>query len=128
MSSHTEPTTRARDQARLAAHDPQLARWARLRDGGRSAFLWRNGVVGWGLPAAVVTALYKVVEVQGLAWPPTLSDELRPALVLIALVFPALGYLFGGWLWAQGEARFGARLDAAARGRAGPLRERRGAK
>lgn len=114
MPSHTEPTTRVPDSDAGAAHDPQLARWARLRSGGRSAFVWRNGVVGWGLPAAVVTALYKVVETQGLAWPPTLPDELRPALVLIALVFPALGYLFGGWLWAQGEARFGARLDAAA--------------
>ena len=28
------------------------------------------------------------------------------ALVLIALVFPALGFIFGGWLWAQGEARY----------------------
>ena len=111
MPSHTEPTTRVRDGAPVAAHDPQLARWARLRAGGRAAFVWRNGVVGWGLPAAVVTALYKVVEAQGLAWPPTLPDELRPALVLIALVFPALGYLFGGWLWTQGEARYGRELD-----------------
>ena len=82
-----------------------LRRWERLRANGRSSFVWRNGVVGWGLPAAIVTALYKVIDAQGLAWPVMLSPGLRHALVLIALVFPALGYMFGGWMWTQGEAR-----------------------
>ena len=96
MTSQTEPSPTERRAAEAAARDVALERWARQRAHGRSAFIWRNGVVGWGLPAAVVTAAYKIIESQGLGWPTALSSELRLALVLIALVFPALGYLFGG--------------------------------
>lgn len=104
MVSQSEPSTRR--AATAPADEAALRRWERMRANGRSAFVWRNGVVGWGLPAAIVTALYKVIDAQGLAWPVTLSPALRHALVLIALVFPALGYVFGGWLWTQGEARY----------------------
>jgi hypothetical protein len=106
VTLQTEQSAREQRAAERAARDHALRRWEKLRANGRSAFVWRNGVVGWGLPAAVVTAGYKLVQEQGLAWPPALSDRLRTALVLIALVFPVLGYLFGGWLWAQGEARY----------------------
>ena len=114
MTVRTEPTPGEQRAAERAAHDAGLRRWARMRANGRSAFVWRNGVVGWGLPAALVTALYKIVENQGVAWPLEVPAELRLALALIALVFPALGYLFGGWLWTQGEARYGRELDEAA--------------
>ena len=106
MTLQTETTTRAAGDAERAARDAAMRRWERLRANGRSAFVWRNGVVGWGLPAALVTAAYKIIQNQGLVWPTTLDGELRTPLILIALVFPALGYLFGGWLWTQGEAQY----------------------
>ncbi|HEX6631846.1 MAG TPA: hypothetical protein VF048_12185 [Gemmatimonadaceae bacterium] len=117
MVSQSETPTHRADLA--PADAAALRRWERLRAHGRSTFVWRNGVIGWGLPAAIVTALYKVVDAQGLAWPVTLSSGLRHALVVIALVFPALGYVFGGWLWTQGEARY-------ARLRGEPRREAEG--
>jgi hypothetical protein len=106
VTLQTEHSARDQRAAERAARDEALRRWEKLRANGRSAFVWRNGVVGWGLPAAAVTAAYKIIQEQGLGWPPALTGGLRTALVLIALVFPALGYLFGGWLWAQGEARY----------------------
>ena len=122
MSLQTEQTAQRRATER-ASRDEALRRWETLRANGRSAFVWRNGVVGWGLPAALVTGAYKVIQEQGLGWPPELTDGLRTALVLIALVFPALGYILGGWLWAQGEARHARLLDEA--GEAEETRARR---
>lgn len=86
-------------------------RWERLRSQGRSHFVWRHGVAGWGIPAAVLTMGYKLVEARGLAWPVALplSPDLRHAFALIAVAFPALGYLLGGWLWSRCEARYAAR-------------------
>jgi hypothetical protein len=117
LTLQTEQSGRAQRAAEEATRDAALRRWERLRANGRSAFVWRNGVVGWGLPAAALTAAYKVVQEQGLGWPSPLSHGLRTALVLIALVFPALGFIFGGWLWAQGEARYERLRHEAADGR-----------
>lgn len=94
-----------------ASRDVAVRRWEQRRATGRSAFIWRNGVVGWGLPAALLTAVYKLIQEQGLVWPPhALSPELRLALALIAIAFPALGYIFGAWLWDRGEAGYRAML------------------
>ena len=102
-------TVQVRDPAEgrqtVAARAAEVARWRKLRAGGRSAFVWRHGVVGWGFPAAVVTAAYKVIERLGLGWPSELPPDLHVPLALIACVFPALGWMLGGWLWTQGEAR-----------------------
>ena len=109
MATRTEQTPREARGARAAqdaAREQTIRRWERLRANGRSAFIWRNGVVGWGLPAALLTAVYKVIEQQGLVWPPALSRELQSAFVLIAVVFPVLGYVFGSWLWQQGEGQY----------------------
>lgn len=95
------------DRQRAAAvREAELRRWERLRAQGRSYFVWRHGVAGWGIPAAILTMVYKLVEAHGLAWSLSLSPELRHAFALIAIAFPALGYLFGSWLWVQGEERY----------------------
>ena len=106
MVTRTEQTRRQAQATQAAARAHTIRRWERLRANGRSYFIWRNGVVGWGLPAALVTAIYKVIEQQGLVWPPALSRDLQSAFVLIAVVFPVLGYVFGSWLWTQGEAQY----------------------
>jgi hypothetical protein len=111
---------RSAHEQRAAESDARAAarqRWERVRAQGRTHFLWRNGVLGWGLPAAALTMLYKVVQEQGLTMDPALTPTLRNALVLIVLVFPVLGWLFGGWLWEREEARYAA--DTEARGREG---------
>ena len=111
MASHTEVSAREQRAAAQAARTAELRRWEKLREHGRSHFVWRHGVGGWGLPAAIVTMLYKMVEAQGFAWSLQLTADLRHAFALIAIAFPALGYLFGGWLWTQGEARYHRLLD-----------------
>lgn len=108
MAVDTELSPRQRRAAVVAARAAEMRRWERLRSQGRSYFVWRHGVAGWGIPAAILTMGYKLFEARGLAWSLSipLSTDLRHAFAIIAVAFPALGYLFGGWLWTQGEARY----------------------
>ena len=120
MTVHVQGPVEGR-RAEAAARDAEVVRWRKMRAGGRSAFVWRHGVVGWGLPAAIVTAAYKVIERLGLGWPSELPPDLHVPLALIALVFPALGWVLGGWLWTQGEARHRALLRERGEGPPDPV-------
>src|SRR5580704_8035554 len=89
---------------------PQTAqeRWARTRTIGRVAFVWRYGVVLWGLPAGTITACYHVIQLHtpGTAWS---IAEIRPMWQSIAGVMIAcgiVGYLIGAWLWDACVTRF----------------------
>ena len=84
-------------------------RWLRTRDVGRSAFVWRYGIVGWGLPAGAVSAAVHIVRVHGSNSPWTL-EAVRPLWGSVAgllCVCAVVGYLLGSWLWDFCEARFG---------------------
>ena len=93
----------ATSQAERAA---QIERWEKYRAMGRTDFIVRRGVLGWGLPAALLTVAYKAYQEQGLVLPPHLTDGLREAITLALLLFPIAGALFGRWLWTAGEARY----------------------
>ena len=84
--------------------------WEQERASGRTRFIWRRGVLNWGIPAALLTVLYKVVQEQGLIWSPRLTESLRIAIVIAVIVFPLCGWLFGRWLWDTGETRYRARV------------------
>ncbi|HEX7123927.1 MAG TPA: hypothetical protein VF178_16235 [Gemmatimonadaceae bacterium] len=88
----------------------EIARWEKQRARGRTDFILRRGVVGWGFPAALLVVLYKIVQEQGFVLSPVLTDNVRTAIVIAFLVFPFCGWLFGGWLWRTGEDRYRALL------------------
>lgn len=86
------------------------ARWERERAGGRQHFIWRRGVLGWGIPATFLTLFYKVVQEQGLVWSPRMTESLQTAIVIAVIIFPGAGWLFGRWLWDTGETRYRAQM------------------
>ncbi len=74
-----------------------MARWTRLRAGGRTAFLWRYGVVAWGLPCGVVTVAYHILSARGIVW---------TAVMGLLAACAAVGYILAAWLWDECEARY----------------------
>ena len=74
MATDTQNDTQHPPAATAERREAELRRWERMRAQGRTHFLWRNGVLGWGLPAALLTAVYKVIQEQGLVLSPTLFD------------------------------------------------------
>ena len=93
-----------------------MAAWERNRAMGRSLFIWRRGVFGWGIPVALVTIAYQVVQEQGFVWRLVMTQHLRTGIAIAVLVFPLCGYLFGRWLWTTGEENY----ERMARGDAEP--------
>ncbi len=83
-----------------------LTRWERERAMGRSLFIWRRGVFGWGIPIALVTIAYQVVQEQGFVWRLVMTQHLKTGIGVAMLVFPLCGYLFGRWLWTTSEENY----------------------
>jgi hypothetical protein len=76
----------------------QFERWAKTRQIGRTAHIWRCGVLGWGLPVGIIWAV-AMAAIQG--W-----DRL-PILLPVALIgFPIGGYFFGVWTWRTSEKAY----------------------
>lgn len=84
------------------------ARWAKVRSGGRAIFIWRYGVVGWGLPAGTLTACYHVIHAhaRGAAWSVAALRPLWESIIGLMLACGCVGYLLGAWLWDACQARF----------------------
>jgi len=83
-----------------------IARWERNRAMGRSTFIWRRGVLGWGVPIALLTIAYQVVQEQGFVWRLVMTQHLKTGIGVAMLVFPLCGYLFARWLWMTGEENY----------------------
>jgi hypothetical protein len=83
-----------------------LARWEKHRAKGRTDFIVRRGIIGWGVPAALVTIFYRIVKEQGFVVTPQLTASLRTAILVALVIFPLCGWLFGRWLWTTGEAQY----------------------
>ena len=100
----------AAETAELVVRQAQ-ARWTRTRMVGRAAFVWRYGVVGWGLPAGALAVGYQIVRARALAptvpWSVAAIRPLWGSIVGLIVVCGVVGYLLGAWLWDFCEARFG---------------------
>ena len=88
------------------ARPAAMAAWERNRAMGRSTFIWRRGVFGWGIPVALITIAYQIVQEQGFVWRLVMTQHLRTGIAIAVLVFPLCGYLFGRWLWTTGEENY----------------------
>ena len=79
---------------------------------GRSTFIWRRGVFGWGIPVALLTIAYQVVQEQGFVWRLVITQHLKTGIAIAMLVFPLCGYLFARYLWTAGEENYQRMVDA----------------
>ena len=89
-----------------------IARWERNRAMGRTTFIWRRGVFGWGIPVALVTIAYQVVQEQGFVWRLVMTQHLKTGIGVAMLVFPLCGYLFARYLWTAGEENYQRMVDS----------------
>jgi hypothetical protein len=76
----------------------QLEKWAKTRQMGRARYVWRYGVLGWGLATGVLWSICRGFLRGG--------DQLPVLLVLALIIFPIGGYFFGQWTWKKGEENF----------------------
>jgi hypothetical protein len=106
-SKNASPATDPVPDERTAA----LERWKRTRAMGRTTFIWRRGVFGWGVPVALVTIAYQIVQEQGFVRRLVMTQHLKVGVGIAMLVFPLCGYLFGRYLWTAGEENYERLVD-----------------
>jgi hypothetical protein len=74
-------------------------KWVKLSKMGRSRFVLLYGVLGWGVPTAILFSLLRGYE-RGWA-------EFPVNLVLSLIMFPLAGIVWGRWMWKFLERRHG---------------------
>ena len=73
-------------------------KWAKTREQGRTAYVLKYGVIGWGIPTAVMFSIV-LAAIQG--W-----DRIWILLVVSLIFFPIGGIAFGILTWKASEAKY----------------------
>ena len=73
------------------------AKWEKNRSKGKSHFVWRYGVLGWGLCMFVVMTVLNYIRHP---------DSLAQTLIINAIIWPIGGYVWGVWMWAISERAY----------------------
>lgn len=82
-----------------------LAKWEQKRHGGKRRYIWRDGVLGWGVPMFIVMTSFMYVQKFGPVWPSI--GDLPVSLILInAVLWPIGGYWFGATMWSTMERAY----------------------
>lgn len=75
-----------------------MDKWAKAREKGKQRFVLANGVLGWGVPTAILWAiLMELIEPLENIW-------VRPTIALI--IFPIAGIAFGHLTWNRSEKAY----------------------
>jgi hypothetical protein len=74
-----------------AALEKRWGKWRQVRARGRRRFVWVNGVVGWGIPTAILWSIWMGYSI---GWNRTVSF-----LISALIFFPIGGYFWGAWMW-----------------------------
>lgn len=73
-------------------------KWVKTREKGKQHFVLVNGVLGWGLPTAILWVfLMEILEPSENIW-------VRPITALI--IFPIAGVAFGHLMWNKSEKAY----------------------
>lgn len=91
---------------KLVRFNPKsVAKWEHQRQAGKKSYVWRVGVLGWGVPMFIVMTGYFYVQQHGTNWP---SIESFPILFvsISAVVWLIAGYWFGSTMWSTMEKAY----------------------
>jgi hypothetical protein len=78
--------------------DAQAAKWERARQSGSRRYILLHGVLGWGVPTAVLWSALMAALAHGGGF----LHNLAVAIVL----FPLGGIAFGAWIWSIKERKY----------------------
>ncbi|MBD0380182.1 hypothetical protein [Paenibacillus sedimenti] len=80
--------------------EKQRSKWEKLRAKGKKNFIIFNGVIGWGVPTAILfTFLMSFMENYSIRF----NQDFFELLIISIVLFPIGGILFGLWVWGWTE-------------------------
>ena len=79
----------------MTTKQSRIAKWEKIREKGKNQFIIKFGVIGWGIPTAILWGITMFFVTSG---PKTfLKFVIWVGVALI--VFPIGGYFWGLWMW-----------------------------
>ncbi len=92
--------------SRLVTWTPKsLAKWEQARRLGKKRYVWKVGVLSWGLPMFLVMTPFFYIQQHGLTWPPPPGFSLTLILIYAAL-WAIGGFWFGSVMWSTMEKAY----------------------
>ena len=76
----------------------QREKWRKIQTHGKLRFVLLRGVLGWGLPTAILTRVADFYLFK--------EADTAPSWLVTPLIFSVGGYLFGLLMWSRSEAYF----------------------
>ncbi|MBA3031354.1 MAG: hypothetical protein FP816_21420 [Desulfobacteraceae bacterium] len=78
--------------------EKHFRKWEKIRSDGRSSFIWRKGVLQWGITISIFwSILMQIIQPQKPIW-------IRPLVAII--LFPIGGYIWGLFVWKSTEKKY----------------------
>jgi hypothetical protein len=74
-------------------------RWEEMRAKGKMNFIIHNGVLRWGLGAAILFAILKTYTDGGVGSITFHNTDFVQILIIALVIFPIGGYFWGNWVW-----------------------------
>jgi hypothetical protein len=85
----------------------QKEKGKKMMDLGRTKFIWRYGVCGWGLLTAMLFLVLEIIIEKRFNLSDLLSLVFLKQLLLAIVIFPCVGYFWGLLMWKSFEKRIG---------------------
>ncbi|QWU15322.1 hypothetical protein SAMN04487895_10814 [Paenibacillus sophorae] len=86
----------------------QRMKWEQLRSKGKKNFIIYKGILGWGIPTAILFTLFmSFMENYSLIFDKSFVEFFIIAIIL----FPAGGIVFGLWVWNWTERIYMRNID-----------------
>lgn len=88
--------------------DRQREKWEKLRAKGKKKFVIYNGILGWGVPTAI---LFSLAMTFLDSYSVQIDKEFFKLLIISIILFPFGGIFWGLWVWAWSEKLYKANTN-----------------
>ncbi|MFC0524471.1 hypothetical protein ACFFGV_12925 [Pontibacillus salicampi] len=86
--------------------DKRMEKWEYTRTKGKRRFIISNGVLGWGLPTALLFfGITNMVE-HGMSLQSYITGEGIMEMLISLIIFPLGGVIFGYMVWGLNESMY----------------------
>ena len=75
----------------------EISRWEKVREKGRKYYIWRVGVLSWGLGMGLAFVIPSLIRHD--------SDFLKK-LCIGFIIWPICGYFFGSFMWKYMDKKY----------------------
>ncbi|NGM84792.1 hypothetical protein G5B47_20525 [Paenibacillus sp. 7124] len=82
----------------------QRSKWEKIRSKGRKHFLFYRGVIGWGIPTAIIFTFF--TELLENDHSITFDYSFYMSLLKTLIILPVCGYFWGLWVWKWTEKNY----------------------